>query len=695
MIKRFNELSINIKRSQANPQKRNFIYEIVRLKQQLVEHFVKSFYRLYYTSTWTKSYKISRASTNTSSKSTYHPNMVVNLSSNPSEFNSVSSSSRMGSQFRSINPLSSQMISSHFEHTPMRSNSRAMNWNNNSNMHSPGQAPISPYRQLNFNPMNQQFHTSNSQMVAQNQRYAVPRSTGISISENRPSDSDAMNLVNQVLDSTSPVNPRSLIARAEQDFQMSPHKIMSNHFHPPNPVVPEFQHPQRQAVRETIEIPVQPMMSVNTFTPVSVEDMPAQSKQQLELSRISGSPEKLQNDFNATISSSIEVPKYNFEDILKKALEDQGEEYTPNEENDKEEEVKKSKSNKKFLKRKKRYDPREAIRKEKRQKAKNRTKKNSKSAFPEGFFKQKDQNDSDKSDNEQKSEVDEPPKTRRNKSPKVRKVSKLQNDEKSDNEIADNRSQNHNDETTSQDNKTANEDDEAQEIKKYEGKPKPFLKRKTRGVKFQKLNWKNVKSRTDCWGKKSARHDNRDHSEKSIPAVVKYQKSKKVAQTEQVPKTKKSKNLKNIQSRIDTGIRKDVPNYMYEEQNDSFDYTQYNLGEYANEGFNQMQSIQQRPDNNTARFQFSQNMQDMMNQNDMPNNIDADYGAFSDHEPFEDHYMHDYDKPEMATHHTNLIKQQPMVPMQDHNRYTNEIEEELGKFLNDKFNEPNIKLYRS
>ena len=176
----------------------------------------------------------------------------------------------------------------------MRSTPRAINWNNNSIINSQRQVPISPYRQLNFNPMNQ-VHVQNPHLAVQNQRYAVPRSIGVSISENRPSDVEAMNLVNQVLESTSPINSRALIAMHEKEIHLSPQKILG-HFHQPNPVVPEFQHPKRQAIRETIDIPIQQqMMSLNTFTPVNVEDMPAQSKQQLELSRISGSPEKIQN----------------------------------------------------------------------------------------------------------------------------------------------------------------------------------------------------------------------------------------------------------------------------------------------------------------------------------------------------------------------------------------------------------------
>ena len=72
--------------------------------------------------------------------------------------------------------------------------------------------------------------------------------------------------------------------------------------------------------------------------------------------------------------------------------------------------ITKPKSNKKFLKRKKRYDPREAIRKEKCQKAKNRAKNNSKSAFPCGFFKQKKEENDSLSNHEQKSDVEEPAK---------------------------------------------------------------------------------------------------------------------------------------------------------------------------------------------------------------------------------------------------------------------------------------------
>ena len=264
-------------------------------------------------------------------------------------------------------------------------------------------------------------------------------------------------------------------------------------------------------------------------------------------------------------------------------------------------------------------------------------------------------------------------KTKRNKSPNICKVDNLDNDEKSEIKT-ERKSQNSNDDA-SQDNKADTEDNETQGENKYAGKPKPYLKRKTRGVKFQKLDWKNVKSRTDCWGKKSARQENQDQSEKSIPAVVKYQKNKKKA-PEQATKMKKSKNLKNIQSRIDTGIRKDVRNYMYEEANDSFDYNQYNLGEYANEDLNYLQSNEHKLEPDSRRFEFNQNRQDMMDRN----NQDAENETHSYHETFDELYSQNDDKAELRANNIDLMNHHPIVQMQNQDRYTNEIEYELGEF---------------
>lgn len=128
----------------------------------------------------------------------------------------------------------------------------------------------------------------------------------------------------------------------------------------------------------SIDIPTQPQASITTFTPINVDDIPIKPKNM--------SPEKEEHasfegtqELNASTHASIEVPKYDFEEILQKALEEQGIDVVAEPETPKPKVQKKAKS--KFLKRKKRYDPREAIKKEKQQ-AKNKKKRNSKFYYP-------------------------------------------------------------------------------------------------------------------------------------------------------------------------------------------------------------------------------------------------------------------------------------------------------------------------
>lgn len=108
-------------------------------------------------------------------------------------------------------------------------------------------------------------------------------------------------------------------------------------------------------------------------------------------------------------------------------------------------------------------------------------------------------------------------------------------------------------------------------------KPKPFLKRKTKTVKFKKVDWKNVKSRTDCWSKPSGRSETR---EKSIPSKTKRESAK--SKPDSKPKVKKMKGMTNVQSRIDTGIRKDNRRQFGSEDSDeSFEYERYNVHQYS------------------------------------------------------------------------------------------------------------------
>ena len=101
-------------------------------------------------------------------------------------------------------------------------------------------------------------------------------------------------------------------------------------------------------------------VSTNTFTPVNVDDIPIKPQ------KVDYNQASIENfaEIDNTTHASIEVPKYNFEEILQKALEEQGEPMG-------EEQVqpaKKIDKKPKFLKRKKRYDPKEAIEKDKQKK---------------------------------------------------------------------------------------------------------------------------------------------------------------------------------------------------------------------------------------------------------------------------------------------------------------------------------------
>lgn len=98
-----------------------------------------------------------------------------------------------------------------------------------------------------------------------------------------------------------------------------------------------------------IDIPTQLQASVTTFTPVNIDDIPIRPK--------NISPEKFEHasmegtqELNESTHASVEVPKYNFEEILQKALEEQGENAVAEQEAPKQKVQKKNKS--KFLKRK-------------------------------------------------------------------------------------------------------------------------------------------------------------------------------------------------------------------------------------------------------------------------------------------------------------------------------------------------------
>lgn len=204
----------------------------------------------------------------------------------------------------------------------------------------------------------------------QNQRYAIPP-MGTSITESRPSDFEAMTLVSRVLSSGSPISTR--FATVSQTEPQIPEKSIHLTNYSNTPVVPEFQKPSK--MRETIDFPSQAQASTTTFTPINIDEIPiypkSPQKEQIFGENYSNpkTPISPSHDFPNSTLASIEVPKYNFEEILEQALKAQEEGVKKIEEKI---EKPKGKRKAKFLKRKKRYDPMEAIKKDKQKKSKSK-----------------------------------------------------------------------------------------------------------------------------------------------------------------------------------------------------------------------------------------------------------------------------------------------------------------------------------
>jgi len=183
-------------------------------------------------------------------------------------------------------------------------------------------------------------------------------------------------------------------------------------------------------------------------------------------------------------------------------------------------------------------------------------------------------------------------------------------------------------------------------------KPKPFLKRKTRKIKFQKLNWNKVKSKTDCWTKRSGRSE---HREKSHQKLSRNKSQKKVSHKNENEITKprmKNKIFNNIKSRIDTGIRKNQSKF---ESNHSGSFElphQYNIGGYCDENNDSVDNQRDRLRNesnypleiNVKRFQLN-------NQN-YRNEPDVQYEVFSSNEevPHTQEYEHSEVHPQFGNH---------------------------------------------
>jgi hypothetical protein len=353
IIKRCNDVSISIKMSQFNPQTRNFIRDYMHQKSQIVDYFLSSIHRLYWTGDWVRSYKPEIMESVQRNKK-YNSSVVVDLST------ARENTSSFRPPLMNINTASSQAAFMNPHQTPVKDHQRDITWVS-PQYRSPGSKmkQNSPIRNLNFNPLS---YMNMNYAAVQNQRYAM-QPTGISISDNRPSDLEAMNLVSQVLGQGSPIHnllsQNAVPAQRETAYQSNGSVGFSH-----TPVVPEFQHPSREKIRETIEIPTHFQASTTTFTPINIDDIPIKPH---KVDYNEASNENYAEYANSTLAS-IEVPKYNFEEILERALQEQGEPTTQTET----EQVEPAKNSKKpkFLKRKKRYDPNEAIKKEKKAKSK-------------------------------------------------------------------------------------------------------------------------------------------------------------------------------------------------------------------------------------------------------------------------------------------------------------------------------------
>lgn len=228
-----------------------------------------------------------------------------------------------------------------------------MSWNSPP-IYSPGKVQGSPFPAMGINRMGN-INQNINLIMNQNQRYQ-----NMALSEGRPSEVESMNLISQVF-GNKPVLPNNL--------NLSPIKNAV----PPN--VQEYQPMKTQnisqlelskieekEIRETVEIPVQPAASTNTFKPVNFDDIPAQSSKQANMNKFAESPEQeFYQDIRNSTQASIEVPKYNFEEMLQKALQEQGEDVAALPDEDIPSPPKAKKRKPKFLKRKQRYDPREAI----------------------------------------------------------------------------------------------------------------------------------------------------------------------------------------------------------------------------------------------------------------------------------------------------------------------------------------------
>jgi hypothetical protein len=654
IIKRSNDVSISIKLSQYNPQNNNFIREFLDQKRQIVERFLFTIKKLYHTGAWTKTYKLEDTE-KSGKKVFYNPNVVVNLSM-PTDVkqNLIQSTSTIRPPMMHLNSICSQIVAYNQPNSHMNNPNRDFMFGKNAYA-PPAQYQTSPFRNQGYNPFqkdNPNFFTP----INQNMRYALP--VGMSVTDGgRPSDAEALKLVNQVLNSGSPISNRLSSFQNPPSQRPIPQNVVKT------PVVPEIQQPIKSEMRETVEFPSQHNASITTFTPINVDDIPIKSQNDFQ-PIINNSPGKIEEVANSTLTS-IEPPKYDFEEILKKALQEQG--IDSKLENKKQKPSVQKKKKATFLKKKKRYDPKEAIKKEKQQRNSRskclilESKSKYKSALPKELLKnkQESENESDQHSESEENEVEE--QLMRQIKTKPKQVILRPKDP---NDSDDEEQQSKDDNNEDQEGEGDNEDDP--ETKKN-CKPKPFLKRKTRAVKFQKLNWNNVKSKTDWWTKRSARSEHRD---KSVSKVNKSQIAKPNKQQEKEKSKPKvgNKTFNNIQSRIDTGIRKAQRRIGSEDSNkDSFEYhNHYNLGEYANENTNPLANQKSAFVKNNLNFPPVIDVRRYQLNHHQIDNSNVNYEVFSSGDDLNPHQDDEFNYNQMQNqyvqnpeNYTNIYNQSP------------------------------------
>eukprot|EP00347_Sterkiella_histriomuscorum_P022601 403337869 len=238
--------------------------------------------------------------------------------------------------------------------------------------------------------------------------------------------------------------------------------------------------------------------------------------------------------------SQIVPPKYNFEEMLEKAMLDQGMDpgvsqvndnsakkkgmqmrrsktTRPQEESDEDQQSDnglpptKKALKKENLKKRQKYDPRKAIEEAKKKEEESQVKgqqdddsKTNKRAIPDqGSSKNKKVEDRIRSQTSQPKTSQDETKSRDQSQKPNRKTLKQVEAESQEKQHA------HDNDQASQDGvqSTTNASSSAP----GQGAPKQFLKRKTQAVKFQKVDWK-VRSRIDCWTNKGAEKDSRSNN---------------------------------------------------------------------------------------------------------------------------------------------------------------------------------------